>query len=78
MKIRVITYWTVCVLLAFVAARATGSSGDAHVVAVAGADTLSTVPVPESVRSLLLMLGILAVAHTYRRAWMNFRDESAN
>jgi hypothetical protein len=78
MKIRAITYWIICVLLAFAAAHATGSSGDAQIVAVTGAETLSTVAVPDSVRSLLLMAGILAVAHTYRRAWLNFRGQPAS
>lgn len=71
---RSVLYWLVCTVLAFFAAAHAGESSSA-VDAVSTATTVQAnlVPVPESVRAVLLFLGIVAVAFCYNRAWVNFR-----
>lgn len=76
MKIRVLFYWVVSVWVAtYAAGHAVASSAtEVEAVTPASASLANMVSVPEAARSALLFIGILAVAYTYQRAWMNFRS----
>lgn len=77
MRIKAIIFWTVSTLLAFVASDAADATTDAAALS-ASAEPLGAMAVAASFRSALLMAGILAVAYTYRRAWLNFRSVKAS
>lgn len=76
MRIKAISYWTASTLLAFVASHAADTSVDG--VAGISPEPISTMAVTGSFRGALLMAGFLAVAYTYRRAWLNFRGVKAS
>lgn len=77
MRIKAIIFWTVSTLLAFVASHAADVPIDGAAVA-ASAEPVGAIAVTASFRSALLMAGIMAVAYTYRRAWLNFRGVKAS
>lgn len=77
MRIKAIIFWTVSTLLAFVASHAADVTADG-VALSASPEPVGMVTVAASFRSALLMAGILAVAYTYRRAWLNFRNVKAS
>lgn len=71
---RSVLYWLVCTVLAFFAAAHAGESSSAvDAVRTAATVQANVLQVPESVRAVLLFLGIFAVAFCYNRAWVNFR-----
>ncbi|MBX7207845.1 MAG: hypothetical protein K1X78_06030 [Verrucomicrobiaceae bacterium] len=80
MKIRALVYWVLSVLVAtFAAQRALGASSEVEaVVASPAASLVSLGAVPDAARSVLLFVGIMAVAYTYQRAWINFRGDSSS
>ena len=79
MRIKAFIFWTVSTLLAFVASHAADSSTDVIAVTPAGnPEPLGAMAITGSFRSALLMAGFLAVAYTYRRAWLNFRGVKAS
>ncbi len=68
---RTLLYWLVCIFVAVLASRA-AERGD-------GFETFSTGPVQllltvqDEGRSVLLGIGVLAMAYTYRKAWLGWR-----
>jgi hypothetical protein len=39
-------------------------------------DAISGYPAPDPIRAIMLGVGILAMAYTYQRAWINLRKRS--
>lgn len=80
MKIRALFYWVVSVwVAAYAAGHALASSAtEVEAVTPASGSLANMVTVPEAARSALLFAGILAVAYTYQRAWLNFRSSAAS
>ena len=77
MNLRSVIYWAICLVFATCAANygmASGAEVQATVVP-ASLSITKIVAVPESARSVLLFIGILGVAFTYQRAWINFRGK---
>ncbi|MGV3658886.1 MAG: PEP-CTERM sorting domain-containing protein [Prosthecobacter sp.] len=76
MSARPTIYWLACIVLAAIAAQAADPA-----VAVEGAasfvlpqtDPNILQPVPEPGRALLLFAGMMAMAFTYRRVWLNWK-----
>ncbi len=67
-------YWLACSIIAVIAVSAT-ESGMAAIMDInlpAGGAS-SVMPVPEPSRALLLFAGIMAMAFTYRRAWLSWK-----
>lgn len=78
MNIRIATYWAVSLVIAtYAAGHAFAASEIDGIVAPAEVPLVNLLAVPDSARSILLFVGILAVAYTYQRAWANFRGGSA-
>lgn len=73
MSKRSLLYWALCTLLAFFAAHTMGSAAHADPSAGATAMQVGLVSVPDSVRSVLLFIGIFAVAFCFNRAWLNLK-----
>ncbi len=80
MKIRSVIYWAVSLIVATCASGLTvASAQDMEVPLVSTSiSALSGAAVSEFARSILLFIGILAVAFTYHRAWANFRGSSSS
>lgn len=82
MNFRLIFYWIVCVTVAvtssgYLVGSALGADEIPGQFPVVGPPTPAIFPlagVSEIGRAALLFIGILAVAYTYQRAWMNFRS----
>lgn len=74
MSARPIIYWLTSSFLAVMAAHAAGPAGmePASLNLAQAADSL-ILPVPEPSRALLLFAGIMAMAFTYRRVWLNWK-----
>jgi hypothetical protein len=74
MTLRSITYWLACTIAAAIAAGAAESDATAALPFSPTSELASSViPVPEPSRALFLFAGIMAMAFTYRRAWMNWK-----
>ncbi len=77
MPLRSFSYWFVCSIAAVIAANAAepdmAAVLDFHL-PEAGMSTV--LPVPEPNRTFLLFAGIMAMAFTYRRAWLNWKRSS--
>ncbi len=74
MPIRSFIYWFACSIAAFIAVGATESGMAAMLdlsLPQAGASTV--LPVPEPSRAFLLFAGIMAMAFTYRSAWLSWK-----
>ena len=69
---RALTYWLASIFVAALASRA-AERGDRL---LTGDPMSSLLAVPDSARSILLGIGILAMAYTYRQAWLNWRRPS--
>lgn len=77
MSLRSFSYWFACSIVAVMAVTAAEPD-------VAGAldfqlpesAASSVLPVPEPNRTFLLFAGIMAMAFTYRRAWLNWKRSS--
>jgi hypothetical protein len=77
MNIRAAIYWAISLIIATVAAGQTmASAPEVQATVVPASLSISNmVAIPESARSVLLFIGILGVAFTYQRAWINFRGK---
>lgn len=75
MKIRSVIYWALSLFIAtYAATRAAASSAEIEgVVSPVALNFTSAVTIPDAARSILLFIGIMAVAYTYQQAWLNFR-----
>lgn len=74
MTFRSITYWFVCSIAAVIAVGAAEPGVVESATFELSNTNLSTVQaVPEPSRALLLFAGIMAMAFTYRRAWLNWK-----
>jgi len=74
MLLRSAIYWSFCCCGAFFAANAVDTTGGAVTPDLAMAPTVHLLDF--GTRDLMLMLGILALAFTYRRAFMNLRAKA--
>jgi len=74
MTFRSFSYWFVCSIAAVIAVGAAEPEGagtlDLH---LPGAGMSSVLPVPEPSRAFLLFAGIMAMAFTYRSAWLSWK-----
>jgi hypothetical protein len=79
MSFRSAIYWLACTTTAAIAAGAAEPKITSILLFFPPADHLassSVLPVPESSRSLFLFAGIMAMAFTYRRAWLDWKSGS--
>lgn len=73
---RSVSYWTAALSVAVLAAQAVGNPkavGDAAEWMAPSEGLIHVMPVPEPARAAFLGIGIVAVAFTYRRAWLNMK-----
>lgn len=71
MPFRTVIYWLVCSALAVIAV---GAAEPGLVTPdVFNLDANSVKPVPEPSRALMLFAGIMAMAFTYRKVWLNWK-----
>lgn len=76
MSSRSLIYWLVCVAVAAMAAHAaepTVMEGTALVLPPAPSADATILPVPEPGRAVMLFAGLMAMAFTYRKAWLNWK-----
>jgi hypothetical protein len=74
MTFRSFSYWFASSLAAVLAASAGETSASAETPFVLPADAeMSILAVPEPSRALLLFIGVMAMAFTYRQAWLNWK-----
>lgn len=81
MKFRSVIYWGVSLVVATYASGLTVVSAqdtDPSLVSASISSLASGAAVSDFARSILLFMGILAVAFTYHRAWANFRGSSSS
>ena len=77
MSLRSFSYWFVCTLSAVIAVGATEPHTAPTLDLKLPETAMSTVlPVPEPSRALLLFAGIMAMAFTYRSAWLSWHRSS--
>ncbi len=69
--IRALIYWSLSSAVAVAAARASAETHEMIGFAYGSGQIAPGLPVTETARSVLLAVGIMAVAFTYRRAWLN-------
>lgn len=68
---RALTYWLASVFIAVMAAKAAERADDWGAFS---ADPLQPLlSIPDGDRSVLLGVGVLAMAYTYRKAWLDWR-----
>lgn len=74
MMLRSFLYWMICLAFALYVAHAAEPAA-ADIAAWNGAQEVQAklLPVPEPGRALLLFAGVMAMAFTYRRAWLNWK-----
>lgn len=71
-KMRSALYWLTSTLIALICIRAAATpNSEIDVVASTIPQAMGSAPA-DPVRAILLGIGIMAVAYTYRRVWMNF------
>jgi hypothetical protein len=70
---RTFFYWLFSTSLAALAASASEHSEKATEILWLPASQLNALPVPEPSRAVLLGVGIMAIAFTYRQAWLNMK-----
>ena len=73
---RWVAYWSVVVAVAVMVAHAAAEPRDAADVTVAAGAFERHVATGEG-RAILLGLGILAIAYTYQRAWLNWKGSGS-
>jgi len=74
MFIRSFSYWFACSVAAAIAVGATEPDKLAPTdLTLPGAALSSIAPIPEPSRALLLFAGIMAMAFTYRTAWLSWK-----
>jgi hypothetical protein len=77
MTLRSLVYWFACSIAAALAVGATEpdlASTSTHASPL-NASVHAILPVPEPNRAFMLFIGIMALAFTYRRAWLNWKRE---
>jgi hypothetical protein len=67
-------YWLTSSAVAVISMRAVAVPSDEEAVLAAVHPLMTPLAVSESARAVLLGIGIMAVAFTYRRAWLNRRQ----
>ncbi len=75
---RSLIYWSFSLLVAVMAAGAADLDGPAETEGEEGPGMVAVMPappVPEPVRAALLGVGVMAIAYTYRRVWLNLRPQ---
>lgn len=78
MPFRSFIYWLACSIAAFIAMGATESGMAAMLdFGLPEGATSSVLPAPEPNRAFLLFAGIMAMAFTYRRAWLSWKRGSS-
>lgn len=72
---RSILYWLICFAFAVLVAPAAESTAvpDWLTWTKADANASHVLPVPEPGRAMMLFSGVMAIAFTYRRAWLNWK-----
>ncbi|HEY1051563.1 MAG TPA: PEP-CTERM sorting domain-containing protein [Prosthecobacter sp.] len=75
MSARPTIYWLACIALAAIAAKAADPvvGEEAAGFALPQVDANMVVAVPEPGRALLLFAGMMAMAFTYRKVWLNWK-----
>jgi len=74
MSIRSFRYWFACSIIAVIAVGATEPGMAAMLdLKLHEAGASSVLPVPEPSRAFLLFAGIMAMAFTYRHAWLSWK-----
>ena len=74
MSFRPVFYWLICSAFAVMAVGATEPGlVEADVFSLSSMNASSVLPVPEPSRALLLFAGIMAMAFTYRKAWLSWK-----
>ena len=74
MSFRPVFYWLICSALAVMAVGATEPGlMDLDSFNPPSMSASSVQPVPEPSRALLLFAGIMAMAYTYRKAWLSWK-----
>lgn len=76
MTLRSIFYWLICTVFAVLVAHSSEAMVSPDLTSSwqpMDADTAKLLPVPEPTRAMMLFAGIMAMAFTYRRAWMNWK-----
>ncbi|MDH4452877.1 MAG: PEP-CTERM sorting domain-containing protein [Verrucomicrobiota bacterium] len=76
MSFRPLFYWLLCSAFAVMAVGATKPGLVEPDVFRFSAHAASVQPVPEPSRALLLFAGIMAMAFTYRKAWLSWKRGS--
>ncbi len=77
MSLRSFSYWFVCSIAAVIALNAAEPDMTTALdLQLPAAGMSSVLPVPEPNRTFLLFAGIMAMAFTYRRAWLNWKRSS--
>ncbi|MCB1279098.1 MAG: PEP-CTERM sorting domain-containing protein [Prosthecobacter sp.] len=72
---RSFSYWFVCGVIAILAVEVAEAGMEPSFTLPAEAAS-SVLPVPEPGRAILLFAGIMAMAFTYRRAWLGWKRGS--
>ena len=77
MSVRSLLYWFICITFAVYVAQAAEPLSPDTMAALSAGKALDSklLPVPEPGRALLLFAGVMAMAFTYRRAWLNWKME---
>ncbi len=72
---RSILYWLICLAFAVLVARAAEPTAvsDGLTWATGDGTAAHVLPVPEPGRAMMLFAGVMAMAFTYRRAWLNWK-----
>lgn len=70
---RTFFYWMFSTALAVLAASASEHTGKTADLAWNPSWQADVLPVPEPSRAILLGVGIMAIAFTYRQAWLNLK-----
>jgi hypothetical protein len=74
MSLRSFSYWFACTIAAVIAVGAAEPNMNSPMDLTPPETRLSSVfPVPEPSRAFLLFAGIMAMAFTYRRAWLSWK-----
>ena len=70
---RSVFYWLICTVFAVLAAHSSEPVSPELAWQPVEADAVQISLVPEPARAMMLFAGIMAMAFTYRRAWMNWK-----
>lgn len=70
---RSIIYWAISSSVAVLSMRALAQTQPDDVSMTLSAVGNHSAAIPENVRAIVLGAGIMALAYTYRRTWLNFR-----